>query len=183
MTWKVDPSHSRIEFSAKHMMIFTVRGRFDKFNIELDYNEKAPARSTAEVQIEAGSISTNEPQRDGHLKSPDFLDVANHPYISFKSTRVEPLDDTHARLLGDLTIRDITQPVTLEIEYAGQAKTPWGTTNVAFSARTVISRKDWNLNWNQVLETGGVLVSDQISIDIALEAIKQAELEAVAVPA
>jgi polyisoprenoid-binding protein YceI len=109
------------------------------------------------------------------LRSPDFLDVEQFPYLTFKSTRVEKVDDSHAKLIGDLTIRDVTHEVTLDVEYAGQAKTPWGTTSAGFSATTKINRKDWNLNWNVALETGGWLVGDQITINIELELVKQVE--------
>jgi polyisoprenoid-binding protein YceI len=162
------------------MMISTVRGRFEKFSGNVDFIEDDPARSTVEVQIEANSINTREPQRDGHLKSPDFLNVGNYPYIHFKSNNVEILDEGHALITGDLTIRDITREIVLDTHFAGLAKSPYGSTSAGFSASTRINRKDWDLTWNVALETGGVLVGDEIKIDIELEIIKQAEGELVA---
>ncbi len=178
MAWTIDPAHSQIQFSVRHMMISNVRGRFENFSGTVEFDEEDPLRSSVEVQIEAASIYTKEPQRDGHLKSPDFLDAERFPYLYFKSKRVEKLDESHGRIIGDLTIRDVTKEVVLEVEYAGQAKSPWGTVSAGFSATTKVNRKDWNLNWNQLLETGGVLVGDQIKIDIELELIKQDQVPA-----
>jgi len=175
MAWQLDPSHSEIQFSAKHLMISTVRGRFHKFTATVDADEQNPTAAKVDVQIDASSIDTRDEKRDGHLSSPDFLDVAQFPYITFKSTRVEQVDGSHGKLVGDLTIRDVTKEVVLDFEYAGQAKTPWGTTSAGFSASTKINRKDWNLNWNVALETGGWLVGDQITISIELELVKQVE--------
>ena len=132
-----------------------------------------------DIHIDVASLNTKEAQRDGHLKSPDFLDVANYPVVRFQSTKVEQTSDDSGKLYGNLTIRDITKPVVLDVEYAGQAQSPWGTVSAGFSASTSINRKDWGLNWNQALETGGVLVGDKIQIEIELELVKVAELEAV----
>ncbi len=177
MSWKIDPAHSEINFTVRHMMISNVRGRFEKFDGTVEFDEKEPVESKVDVQIDAASISTRDPQRDAHLKSPDFFDVEKYPYITFRSTRVEPTDDRHGRLFGDLTIRDVTRQVVLEVEYSGQSKSPWGTTSAGFSGTTKINRKDFNLAWNVALETGGVLVGDEIKIDIELEIVKQAETE------
>jgi polyisoprenoid-binding protein YceI len=167
------------------MMISTVRGRFTQFSGTVELDEADPSRSSVEVRIDAASIDTRAGQRDAHLQSPDFLNVAEYPYLVFKSKRVELRDATRARVIGDLTIRDITREVVLDVEYAGQARSPWGTTSAGFSAKTKINRKDWGLTWNQGLETGGVLVGDEISISIDLEVVQQAveveEAEAVAV--
>jgi len=156
-------------------MISTVRGRFHKFTATVNGDEQNPTAAKIDVQIEAASIDTRDEKRDGHLRSPDFLDVDQFPYLTFKSTRIEQIGDSNAKLIGDLTIRDVTHEVTLDVEYAGQAKTPWGTTSAGFSAHTKINRKDWNLNWNVALETGGWLVGDQITINIDLELVKQVE--------
>jgi polyisoprenoid-binding protein YceI len=156
-------------------MISTVRGRFHKFSATIDADEQNPTAAKIDVQIEAASIDTRDEKRDGHLRSPDFFDVEQFPYLTFKSTRIEQIDDSNAKLVGDLTIRDVTREVVLDVEYAGQAKTPWGTTSAGFSASTKINRKDWNLNWNVALETGGWLVGDQITISIELELVKQVE--------
>jgi polyisoprenoid-binding protein YceI len=175
MAWVIDPAHSEINFSARHMMISTVRGRFEKFSGMVNFDEAEPARTTVNVQIEAASVNTKEAQRDGHLKSPDFFDAAKYPYLTFKSKRVEVKDGHHAKLYGDLTIRDVTKPVVLDVEYAGQAKSPWGTFSAGFSAQTKINREDWGLTWNQALETGGVLVGKEVTISIEVEIVKQAE--------
>lgn len=175
MAWQIDPAHSQIQFAVRHMMIATVRGRFERFSGTVEFNEDDPAATTVEMQIEANSISTNQADRDAHLKSPDFLHAEQYPYLTFKSKRVVLQDGTHAQLIGDLTIRDVTREVTLDVEYIGQAKSPWGTTSAGFTARTRINRKDWNLTWNQVLESGGVLVADEVGINIELELVRQAQ--------
>jgi len=184
MSWQLDKAHSSINFSVRHMMISTVRGRFEDFEGTFEVNEADPSQSKIAVEIQAASINTKEPQRDGHLKSPDFFDVEKYPTITFKSKRVEKVDNQNVRLVGDLTIKDVTKEVVLNVEYAGQAKSPWGTVNAGFTAQTKISRKEWGLTWNVALETGGVLVGDEITISIELEIVKQAEvapvLEAVA---
>ena len=176
MSWTIDSAHSEVNFTVRHMMISNVRGRFEKFTGTVDFDENNPANTTVDVQIEAASISTREPQRDGHLRSPDFLDAEKYPYLTFKSKRVKVIDTQHAELVGDLTIRDITREVILDVEYSGMSKSPWGTTNAGFTASTRISRKNWNLNWNVALETGGWLVGDEIKIDLELEIIQQAEM-------
>jgi polyisoprenoid-binding protein YceI len=178
MSWTIDTAHSEINFSVRHMMIATVRGRFEKFSGTIYFDENEPARSRVNVQIETGSINTREPQRDAHLKSPDFFDVENYPLITFKSKSIEVKDSNQALITGELTIRDVTRQIVLDAEYAGMAQSPFGTTNAGFSASTRINRKDWGLTWNVALETGGMLVSDEIKIDIDLEIIKQAQAEA-----
>jgi polyisoprenoid-binding protein YceI len=175
MSWQIDPNHSHIEFSARHMMITTVRGRFERFTAVVEGDEDDPTRSSVEVQIETASVDTRNAQRDTDLRSTNFLDTDPYPYITFKSTRVEQVDPSHGRIVGDLTIRGVTKEAVLDVEYAGQAKSPWGTTSAGFNATTKISRKDWGLTWNLVLETGGVMVGDEITIDIELELVKQAE--------
>jgi polyisoprenoid-binding protein YceI len=175
MAWHIDPAHSEIQLSVKHMMIATVRGKFARFSGTIDADEQHPAAAQVDVQIDAASIDTGNEQRDAHLRSPDFLNVAAYPHITFKSTKVERLDVEQGRLYGELTIRDVTRPVVLDVEYAGMAKSPWGTTNAGFSARTTINRKDWGLNWNVALETGGWLVSDEIKVAIDVELVRQPE--------
>ena len=175
MSWKIDNAHSLVEFSVRHMMISTVRGRFERFSGTVEFNENDPAASSVDVQIEAASINTNEPQRDNHLRSADFFEAETYPHLTFKSTRVEKVDENNGRIYGELTIRNVTRPVVLETEYNGQAKSPWGSTSAGFTANTKINRKDWNLVWNQALETGGVLVGDEIKIHIELEIVKVAQ--------
>ena len=177
MSWKTDLAHSQIQFSVRHMMISNVRGRFENFEATVNFNEKDPAASTVEAKIDAASINTRDANRDGHLKSPDFFDVEKYPYITFRSKKVVVLDDNHAKIYGDMTIRDITREVVLNTEYSGQAKAPWGTTSAGFTATTKINRKDWGLTWNKALETGGMLVGDDINIEIDLEVVKQPEAE------
>ena len=173
MTWKIDPAHSQVQFSVRHMMISNVRGRFEDFTGAVEFDEEDPARSSVEVQIEAASINTKEPQRDTHLRSPDFLDAEKFPQLRYKSRRVEMIDASHGRMIGDLTIRDLAREVVLDVEYAGKAKSPWGTVSAGFSATAKLSRKDWGLTYNSPLETGGFLVGDQVNISIELELIKQ----------
>jgi polyisoprenoid-binding protein YceI len=175
MAWIIDTSHSQVQFTVRHMMISKVRGRFESFTGTVNFDEANPAASSVEVQIDASSINTNDEKRDSHLTSADFLDAANFPQITFVSKRVEVIDDSHGRIIGDLTIRGVTKEVVLETEYSGQAKSPWGTTSAGFSAETKINRKDWGLNWNVALETGGVLVGEEVLIQIEVEIVKQAE--------
>ena len=177
MAWQIDVAHSEIQFSVRHMMISTVRGRFTQFTGTVVADEQNPTAAKVDVQIAADSIVTGDPKRDGHLRSPDFFDAEQFPYLTFKSNRVEQIDDEHGKLYGELTIRDVTRPVVLDFEYAGQAKSPWGTTSAGFSAQTKINRKDWGLNWNVALETGGWLVSDEIKINIELELVKSVDQE------
>lgn len=176
MYWQIDPAHSEINFSVRHMMITNVRGRFEKFSGNVYFDEQNPENSSVDVQIEASSINTREEKRDAHLLSPDFLNAEQYPYLTFKSKRIELLNDREAKIVGDLTIQDITREVTLNAVYSGQSKSPWGTTVAGFTAITTINRKDWNLTWNVALETGGWLVGDEIKIELELELIKQEEL-------
>jgi polyisoprenoid-binding protein YceI len=180
MSWKIDSAHSQVTFSVRHMMISNVFGRFEKFTGTVDFNEKEFTNSSVDVQIDAATINTREPQRDAHLKSPDFLNTEKFPSISFKSKRIELVNSDHGRIVGDLTIRDITHEVVLDTEYAGTAKSPYGTVNAGFSASTKINRKDWNLTWNVALETGGLLVGDEIKVNIDLEIVRQPETVLVA---
>lgn len=179
MNWTIDTAHSEITFTVRHMMISNVRGQFERFTGTVDFVEENPSQSSVDVQIEAASINTREEKRDAHLRSNDFLAADQHPYLTFKSTRVEALDDTRGKIYGNLTIRDVTRPVVLDVEYSGMAMSPWGSMSAGFSAVTRISRKEWGLEWNAALETGGVLVGDEIKINIELEIIKQPEPEAV----
>lgn len=183
MTWTIDAGHSHIQFSARHMMIAKVRGRFQTFTGKVEFDEENPANSSVNVEIEVASIDTRDEKRDGHLTSPDFLDAANYPSMTFVSKRIEMVDGTHGKIIGDLTMRGVTREVTLETEYNGQAKSPWGTTSAGFTASTKINRKDWGVNWNVALETGGVLVGEEITIEIELEIVKMVPEEAAGVAA
>ncbi|MBP7962403.1 MAG: YceI family protein [Caldilineaceae bacterium] len=181
MSWQIDSSHSHIQFSVRHMMISRVKGTFETFSGTVALDEANPANTVVNVSIEAASINTRDAQRDGHLQSPDFLDAATFPTLTFVSTKVEKTGTNHAKLYGDLTIQTVTRPVVLDVEYVGQAKSPWGTVSAGFSASTKINRKEWNLTWNQALETGGLLVGEEIAIEIDLELVKQPEAVAEAV--
>jgi len=173
-TWNIDASHSHVEFAVKHLMISTVKGRFAEVEGTIVLDEANPANSRVEARIAASSVNTHEAQRDAHLRSADFFDAENHPYLTFSSTRVDPKGESDFTAYGDLTIRGVTHPVALEGEFAGSTSTPFGTTMAAFSAKTKINRKDYGLNWNAALETGGVLVGDEIKISLEIEAVQQA---------
>jgi polyisoprenoid-binding protein YceI len=175
MSWMIDSAHTEVNFTVRHMMISNVRGQFQKVNGTVEFDEANPANTRVDVQIETASVNTRDEKRDAHLKSPDFFDAEKYPYLTFKSKRVEVKDATHARLIGDLTIRDVTKEVALDVEYNGSAKSPWGAISAGFSARTSIKRKDWGLNWNVALETGGWLVGDDVHINVELEIVQQPE--------
>jgi polyisoprenoid-binding protein YceI len=162
------------------MMITKVHGRFDKFDGSINFDENNPANTTVTAEIDTASLHTKDDKRDEHLRSADFFDAANYPTMSFTSTRIEIIDEDTAKLYGDLTIKETTREVVLDVEYLGQAQSPWGTTNAGFTASAAINRKDWDFNWNVALETGGFLVGDKIQINIDLELIKQPQQEAVA---
>ena len=175
MAWQIDNSHSSIGFSVKHMMISTARGVFERFSGTVEADEANPTAAKVDVQIETASVNTRDEKRDGHLRSPDFFNSDEFPYMTFVSKRVEQVDESNGKLIGDLTIRDITREVVLDFEYSGMAKSPWGTTSAGFSAETKINRKDWNLTWNVGLETGGLLVGEEVKIHIELELVKVVE--------
>jgi polyisoprenoid-binding protein YceI len=183
MGWQVDLAHSQIEATVRHMMISNVRGRFEKFTVNADINETHPELSKVQVVIDAASVNTQMEQRDAHLRSGDFLDVENFPTITFKSTQLEKLGDSEGKLHGDLTIKGVTKPVTLNVEYSGQAKSPWGTINAGFTASGKVNRKDWGLGWNAPLETGGLLVGDDVKLGIKIEFTKVPEAVAEKQPA
>lgn len=178
MAWQVDKSHTHINFTARHMMISKVRGEFTDYDIDVNFDENNPAATTVNVAIKADSINTRDEKRDAHLKSPDFFNAAEYPVLTFKSKRVEQSSPTHGRLIGDLTIRDTTHEVALDVDYSGVVKGPWGSHSAGFSAKATINRKDWELNWNVALEAGGWLVSDQVTIEIDLELAQVPEVVA-----
>lgn len=180
MAWQIDTSHSDIQFSVRHMMISKVRGRFESFSGTVNFDETNPTNTTVNVEVDLNSINTRDEKRDGHLRSADFFDVENHPTMTFVSKKVEQTDEFNGRLIGDLTIRGVTHEITLDVQYSGTAKSPWGTTSAGFSAKGKLNRKAFGLNWNAALETGGVLVGEDVEIAIELEIVKQPEAEAVA---
>jgi len=171
--WKLDPAHTLVEFSAKHMMITTVKGRIADVEGTIYTDEKDPRKSSVEATLKGASIDTRSDQRDQHLRSGDFLNVDQFPEIRFKSTRVEG-DKNNFKLTGNLTIRDVTREITLDVEFGGINRDPWGGERVGFSASGKIDRRDFGLTWNQALETGGVLVANDIRINIEAEAVKAA---------
>jgi polyisoprenoid-binding protein YceI len=171
-TYAVDPGHSSVSFSARHLMVSKVRGRFAVTGGELVVGENAED-STVVAEIDAASVHSGDAKRDEHLRSADFFEVEQYPTITFRSTRVENHGDGEFTLHGDLTVRDVTKPVALKGEYLGTQDSPFGDTRSGFSASTEINRKDWGLGWNVALETGGLLVGDKITLDIDVEAIKQ----------
>ena len=170
--YTVDPAHTRIGFSARHAMVSKVRGSFNEFEASGYLDEQNPASSHVEITIKAASIDTRHPDRDAHLRSNDFLAMDEYPEITFRSTAVEKADADHYNVTGDLTIRGITKPVTIDFEYTGSAIDPWGNQRLGFEGSTTISRKDWGVNWNAALEAGGVMVGDKVNLEFEVEAIK-----------
>jgi polyisoprenoid-binding protein YceI len=171
-TWKLDPSHSSVEFSAKHMMFTTVRGRFAEVEGSIAGDKDSPATASLHVTMKAASIDTRNEQRDQHLRSADFLDAETYSDVTFTSTRIEG-DARKFRMTGDLTIRGTTRPVTLDVTYEGAGTDPWGGERIGFSASGKIDRREFGLVWNQALETGGVLVSNEIKIQIDAQIIRE----------
>jgi len=170
-TWKIDPSHTIVEFSAKHLMISTVKGRITDIEGTIVADEDELTNSSVDVTLKAASIDTRTEQRDHHLRSPDFLHAEQFPVITFRSTKIEG-DREDFSLTGDLTIREVTKPITLKVTFEGQTKDPWGGERIGFSASGKIDRRDFGLTWNQLLETGGAVVGNEIKIAVEVEAIK-----------
>jgi polyisoprenoid-binding protein YceI len=176
--WQIDTSHSTAEFAVKHLMISTVKGHFVDVTGSVTVDEADPEGSKVEVTIGVASVATRDQKRDEHLRSPDFFDVARFPTITFKGKRIDGSLDGDFKLTGDLTIRGVTREVTLGVESSGQVTDPWGGERSGFAATTRISRKDFGLTWNLALETGGVVVGDEVKILIEVELVKQAGKEA-----
>ena len=173
--WSIDAGHTNVVFTARYMMLTKVRGRFSSFEGTIHVGDEAEG-SWAEGTIQAASIDTNNPKRDDHLRSPDFLDVERFPTLSFRSTKVERAGDTSLRVTGDLTIKDVTRPVVLDVEYEGYTpRDLMSKARVAFTARTEIDREDFGITWNQALETGGVLVGPKIGIEMEIQAVRPAK--------
>ncbi|HEV8511863.1 MAG TPA: YceI family protein [Cyclobacteriaceae bacterium] len=172
--WAVDPTHSEIVFKVKHLMITNVKGEFRKFTAEINTEGNDFSKSSISATIDASSIFTNEDNRDGHLKSADFFDVANYPELKFTGTSFKKIDDENYQLKGVLTIKGVSNEISLDVEFGGINKDPWGNEKAGFSLNGKINRKDWGLNWNAALETGGVLVSDEVKISAEVQFVKQA---------
>jgi polyisoprenoid-binding protein YceI len=180
-TWNIDPAHSQVEFVVKHMMITKVRGRFADVSGTLRLDESDLSNSLVEVDIGAASIDTRQEDRDKHLRSGDFLDAETHPKLTFRSKRVEGAaleDGSEFRVVGDLTIRGTTREVALDAVFEGSGRDPWGGDRLAFSGSTEIDRREFGLEWNQKLETGGVLVGHDVKIQLEVQAVRAAEGEA-----
>ena len=173
-TWQIDPMHTSVEFTVRHMMISNVKGTFQKTAGTVTTNGSDPASATIDATIDASSVDTRVERRDAHLKSPDFLDVAKYPTITFKSTKIEAAGPGKFTVTGDLTLHGVTKPVVLDVETAGAPiKDPMGNMRAGASATTKIKRSDFGLTWNKALETGGLVVGDEVAISIDVEAIKK----------
>ncbi len=173
-TYTLDPSHSRVGFVARHAMIAKVRGAFNEVGGTATIDGANPSASSLEVTIQAASIDTRDANRDAHLRSADFFDVDTYPTITFVATGFEITDDATVEVTGDLTIRGVTRSVTVPFEFGGQAVDPFGNHRIGFEGSLVVNRKDWGLTWNAALEAGGVLVSDKVTLELEVSAIKAA---------
>ncbi|HEU5084328.1 MAG TPA: YceI family protein [Acidimicrobiales bacterium] len=171
-TYAIDPTHSRIGFVARHAMVTKVRGSFNEFEGTGFFDAENPAASHLTLTIQAASIDTRNADRDAHLRSNDFFDMDNHPEISFASTAVEPVGDDTFRVTGDLTIKGVTKPVTVDFEYTGSAVDPYGNQRIGLEGTTTVNRKDWGVSWNAALETGGVLVGEKVTLEFEVSAIR-----------
>ena len=175
-TWRLDPAHSSVEFSVKHMMMTTVRRRFKEIEATLTADEEHPERCCVEVTIQTASIDTGVPDRDAHLRGPDFFDAARYPTITFKSRDLSgefEREGDRFKVVGDLSIHGTTMEVTLDCTFEGRGKDPWGKERAGFSAQTEIDRRDWGLKWNQVIETGGVLVANKVRIEAEVQFVRE----------
>jgi polyisoprenoid-binding protein YceI len=173
-SYTVDPAHSTFGFAARHAMVTKVRGSFNEFEAEVYLDGEDPTRSRGRIVLQTASVDTRNTDRDAHLRSNDFFAMEEYPTITFVSTSVEPKGGDDYAVTGDLTIKDVTKPVTVDFEFTGAAKDPWGNTRVGLEGHVVINRKDWGVNFNAALETGGVLISEKVSLEIELSLIKDA---------
>jgi polyisoprenoid-binding protein YceI len=171
-TWKIDPAHSSVEFAVRHLMITTVRGRFTGVQGTVDDDGADPAKSAVDVVIDPATIDTREAQRDAHLRSADFFDVEKFPTMTFRSTGIDGRPGERFKLTGELTIHGVTRPVVLDVESEGQVKDAWGGLRSGFTATTKIKRSDFGLTWNQLLEAGGMAVSDDVKISLDIQLVK-----------
>jgi polyisoprenoid-binding protein YceI len=173
--WRVDPTHSHVEFAVRHLMISTVKGRFADVSGALIGDETDPEHASIELTIPIAGIDTRESQRDAHLRSADFFDSEHHPAITFRSTKIVRAGGDRFTVTGDLTIRGVSKAITLTVDTGGRVRDPWGGERVGYSATARINRKDFGLNWNQALETGGVLVGDQVTVSVELELVRASD--------
>lgn len=174
-SWSLDPAHSEITFKVKHLMIANVKGEFSKFDVRVQANDDSFNQSVISAGIDISSIYTNNADRDNHLKSADFFDAEKFPTIEFASTSFSQLDEENARLTGNLTIKGVTKEVVLEVETGGISKDPWGQIKAGFTVNGKINRSDFGLTWNAALETGGVLVSEEVKIQAEIQLVKKAD--------
>jgi len=173
-TWTADKAHSSVGFSVRHMMVSNVKGSFDKFTASVEGSPADPASAKISATIEVASVNTREPKRDDHLRSPDFFDAAKFPQMMFASTKIEKVSASKAKVTGDLTLRGVTKPVTLDVEYTAPVKSPWGHMVVGATATGKINRQDFGVSFSKALETGGVLVGDEVTILLELELVQKA---------
>jgi polyisoprenoid-binding protein YceI len=179
--WDIDPAHTSAQFAVRHLMVSTVRGEFGKVGGTVNLDEQDPTKSSLEATIDTASLNTRVEKRDQHLKSPDFLDVAKYPAMTFKSKKIEKVSDTKFKVTGDLTLRGVTKEVVLDVEGSTKAsKDPSGNLRIGGVATTKINRQDFGVQWNKALETGGVVVGDEVAITIDVELTKKAEPTAAA---
>ena len=171
--WRIDRAHTNVGFAVKHMMIATVHGRFTDVDGTVRYDEEDHSRSSLEISIRTASIDTRDAERDAHLRSADFFDVAKYPVMTFRSTRIQSTGGQTLRIAGDLTILGVTRPITLEAVEEGRGKDPWGGDRAGFSASTTLDRRDFGLDWNQALEHGGWLVGHDIKVTLDVELVRQ----------
>jgi polyisoprenoid-binding protein YceI len=171
MTWQIDSAHTHVGFSVKHMMVTTVRGQFRNYRGKMNLDPKDFARSTFEGEIDVVSVDTGNADRDNHLRTGDFFDAQNHPTITFKSGRIESKDDGQYVVNGTITIRGVSKPIALDVEFLGTSKNPYGKTVAGLSVRGTLNRKDFGVNFNAVLETGGVAVGEKVKLEVDVEAI------------
>ena len=171
-SYAIDPSHSRIGFAARHAMVTKVRGQFTEYEGSGWFDVDDAARTTIELTIRAASIDTGNADRDAHLRSNDFFDMDTHPTVTFTSTAVKRVDDDVFRVTGDLTLRGVTRPVTIDFELTGAAVDPFGNQRIGLEGRTTVNRRDWGLHWNAALDTGGVLVSEKVTLEFDVSAIR-----------
>jgi polyisoprenoid-binding protein YceI len=172
-TYQIDPVHSHLQFAVRHLMVSNVRGTFTGVKGTVNYDPANPAATTVDAVIDVNTVNTNDEQRDGHLKSPDFFDAAQYPVMTFKGTQVEKESDSEFKVTGNLTLHGVTKPVVLKVEdVSAEAKDPWGGTRIGATAKTKIKRSDYGLSWNAALETGGFMVGDDVKIEFELEFVK-----------
>lgn len=172
-TWTIDPAHSVAEFAVKHMMVSTFKGHFRSLEGTVYLDEETPANSSVTASVDVAGVDTQTPDRDAHLRSDDFFNAEQYPKMTFRSTRVEQVDEDNWKVAGDLTIRDVTKEVVLDTEYEGRILDPWGNERIGFTARTELSRKEFGVRWNTLIESGGVVVGDRVRVELHIEVIRQ----------